>query len=117
MLWDVASGKNTARFQGSCPILSVAFHPGGKMLAYGSTTANFAVLDLPSGKRIPTLNEKTTSHTGGRLYVAFSPDGKTVASGSDGKTIKLWDVATGKARAVLEGHTGAVTSVAFSPDG
>ena len=33
------------------------------------------------------------------------------------KTIKLWDVATGKEQATLKGHTDAVHSVAFSPDG
>ena len=30
---------------------------------------------------------------------------------------KLWDVATGKELATLKGHTDAVQSVAFSPDG
>ena len=33
------------------------------------------------------------------------------------QTIKLWDVATGKEQATLKGHTDAVYSVAFSPDG
>jgi WD40 repeat protein len=53
--------------------------------------------------------------------VAFSPDGKTLASGSGGwqnpGEVRLWDAATGQERAVLQGHTGNVTSVAFSPDG
>jgi WD40 repeat protein len=31
--------------------------------------------------------------------------------------VRLWDVAAGQERAVLQGHTGAVTSVAFSGDG
>ncbi len=41
MIWDRASGKRIARFQGNCPILSVSFSPDGKCLAYGSTAGNF----------------------------------------------------------------------------
>jgi WD40 repeat protein len=57
--------------------------------------------------------------------VAFNPDGKALASAimgspiadADNNTIKLWDVTTGKERAILQGHTGMVHAVAFSPDG
>src|SRR5262249_54580914 len=31
--------------------------------------------------------------------------------------VQLWDVATGKHKATLQGHRGAVWAVAFSPDG
>ena len=49
--------------------------------------------------------------------VAFSPDGKTMASGYWNAEVKLWDVASGRARATLRGHHGAVGSLAFSPNG
>ena len=31
--------------------------------------------------------------------------------------MKVWDAATGQETLTLKGHTGSVTSVAFSPDG
>ena len=49
--------------------------------------------------------------------IAVSPDGLTVVT-VEGKTVRIWDAASGKPRgALLEGHTGWVNSVAFSPDG
>ena len=42
-------------------------------------------------------------------------DGKTVVSGSDDTTVRVWDVASGREVQKLEGHSGVVTSVAFSP--
>ena len=36
---------------------------------------------------------------------------------ADDNTVRLWDVATGEPLRTLEGHTGSVNSVAFSPDG
>jgi WD40 repeat protein len=40
-----------------------------------------------------------------------------LASGSADSTIKLWDAATGQGLATLKGHSGSLTSLAFSPDG
>jgi WD40 repeat protein len=40
-----------------------------------------------------------------------------VASGSYDKTVRLWDAVTGAPLQTLEGHSGWVMSVAFSPDG
>ena len=40
-----------------------------------------------------------------------------MASGCLDGTVKLWDVATGQLAITLKGHTGAVMSMAFSPDG
>ncbi|BAY13587.1 serine/threonine-protein kinase [Calothrix sp. NIES-2098] len=48
--------------------------------------------------------------------VSFSPNGKTLASGDD-KIIRLWDLNTQKVLATLSGHSQAVKSVAYSPDG
>ena len=49
--------------------------------------------------------------------MSFSSDGLTLASGGWDDTVRLWDVESGQQKAVLQGHTGDVTSVSYSPDG
>jgi len=49
------------------------------------------------------------------VSVAFSPDGRLVLTGSEDATARLWDEATGLQIRAFTGHTGDVTSVAFSP--
>src|SRR5262249_25560884 len=58
------------------------------------------------------------SEKGGSAY-AFSPDGKTVAiSGKEGDKhlIAVYDVTSAKRVKTLEGCTGAITSLSFTPD-
>ena len=43
--------------------------------------------------------------------------GSLLASAAGDGTVRLWDPATGQPAATLEGHTGRVSGVAFSPDG
>jgi WD40 repeat protein len=62
------------------------------------------------------------------MAVAFSPDGKLLASASGGNwtsddnrtsddsIVRLWNPATGATLQTLEGHGGAATAIAFSPD-
>jgi WD domain, G-beta repeat len=42
---------------------------------------------------------------------------RPLASGSHDKTVKLWEAATGKLLSTLQGHSAAVRSVAWSPEG
>ena len=46
-----------------------------------------------------------------------SPNGSKIASGSGDKTVIIWDAATGDKVSELKGHSGSVTSVAWSPEG
>src|SRR5581483_11815767 len=47
--------------------------------------------------------------------LALSPDGQTLAVAVD-RTVRLWEVATGRLLGRLEGHTGRVKCLAYSPD-
>ncbi len=48
--------------------------------------------------------------------VSFASDGKYFVSGSQDKTLKLWNTLTGENTRTLTGHSGFVSSVAFSPE-
>ena len=63
-----------------------------------------------------TLEHPSTANT------AFSPDGDLIATGGSLKgtnqhVVLIWDGRTGDRRHVLEGHTGDVNDLNFSPDG
>ncbi|HXQ35783.1 MAG TPA: hypothetical protein VN843_17340, partial [Anaerolineales bacterium] len=48
---------------------------------------------------------------------AWSPNGQWLVSCSEDSTVRVWNPSEGNQTNVLEGHLGAVTSVAFSSDG
>lgn len=56
-------------------------------------------------------------HSAEILCIDFSPNGSQAVSGSEDKTLRLWDVDSGKELRRFEGHTAAVTAVAFVDSG
>ena len=134
-LWDATNGelKTTLAEHEENYVFSVAFSPDGRTLASGarrSGDGEVYLWDAISGECKASLNSLK-----GVSSVAFSPDGSALAVG--GKDVTLWDVhkilhqspddmpiyaadgfdKTGRHKATLKGHTGYVSSVAFSPDG
>ncbi len=47
----------------------------------------------------------------------YRRDVKAVVSWFGDNTVRLWDVETGENSKTLEGHSGGVSSVYYSPDG
>ena len=94
-------------------INSIAFDPGGSLLASGSVDNTIQLWDPAASTLLATLE----GHTESVLDVVFSPDGSLLASGGGDGTVRLWDPATETLLATREGHTREVLNITFSPDG
>ncbi len=123
-VWDAATGATVFTATGHrFAVVGAAFAPDGRALATGARDGTVKLWDADTGREIATLRG------GGRpvLAVAFAGDGRRLASANglfDARwgewvagDIMLWDVATRRQVLTLRGHTGAIWSVAFSPDG
>jgi WD40 repeat protein len=132
-LWDIATGRELFTGRHSNSVKSVAFSPDGKAILSASFDKKLKLWDAATGREIRTFagrssgSESTTGHSSSVHSAAFSPDGRTIVSGGGDEevfsfslqdnTLRLWEAATGREIRVLAGHSSAVLSVAFSPDG
>jgi WD40 repeat protein len=122
-VWDVATARDVLTLKGhNWVVLQVTFSPDGQRLASSGLDGQHQPIirhvlvklwDATTGNEIATL--------GPDVRVVFGPDGHHYALTST-TTVRLWDTAAtdraeGTAVAVLGGHSGLITHVAFSPDG
>jgi WD40 repeat protein len=122
-LWNLESGNCfwTNRVDVS-PANALAFSPNNRQLALltgqyvnGAWRGGVLLLDLTTGNAEKLSSE--FSGTRDTASVVFSPDGKLLAWTGPNYSARLWDLASGKERAVLNGHAWSVTYLAFSPNG
>jgi WD40 repeat protein len=137
-VWDAATGHNALTFKGHTgAVTSVVFSPDGKRIASAASESSWVDMKYSSKPGEVKLWDTATGHETltlkGHIYpvnsVAFSLDGKRLASAggepfevamqhsSKPGDLKLWDAETGRETLTLNGHTGDIRSVAFSPDG
>jgi WD40 repeat protein len=141
-----ASGREIRNFHGDGDIIvSVAFRPNSRWLAAADVVGTLQIWDTATGEVICTRRAQPGNPTE-RLVetlrgvaparaqprsascVVFSSDGKRLAWTGEDTTVAVWDVSNlpSPVPATLDkevepmtcqGHTGLVTSLAFSPDG
>jgi WD40 repeat protein/uncharacterized caspase-like protein len=128
-LREVGSGRLLLTFTGhSDAVISVALSPDGRTALSGSADTTLKLWDVATGREIRTFVGQTKRIAS----VAFSSDGRYALSGSGNlqpehlkrklsglldNTIALWDTVSGREIRIFVGHSNAVSSVAFSPNG
>ncbi|MBN9523117.1 WD40 repeat domain-containing protein [bacterium] len=115
--WNLETGKLARRIAADAPVRSVHCLRDGTVVGVVDRVARFDRSDLrrwrlADGK---LLWSAATDH-GIRAFAA-SPDGATLAGVGWGGIVTLWDADTGKVRPRTDGHTKAIQSLAFAPDG
>jgi WD40 repeat protein len=115
-VWDVERGKEARRIRARSDSCRLA--PDGKTLAAVERGGVLALWDASTGKFLRHLDGP---EGGGALPVGFSPDSKTLITrrgwAETDYGLRLWDVSTGRERRPNEGHGGAVSCLALTPDG
>jgi WD40 repeat protein len=124
ILWEIEDA-GAAHLRARIPahedaVTSMAFVPGGSLLATGSADATVKLWDVARGEtwqlrergpQIPRAADMNVV-TG----VAISPDGQTLAVSAVDEAIRLWDIDTGEPGGdTLHGPADIVWSIAYSP--
>jgi WD40 repeat protein len=111
--WDVKTGKGLHTFaRHASPIHAIAFSPDGKTLA-SCGDDQVRLHDPATGKPKTMIGPPR----GGYEAIAFSADSRFLALTRDRKPLDLWEIATRRRVRTFKGHTGALQSLAISPNG
>jgi WD40 repeat protein len=110
-VWEVTTGRETARKTHPGEVFAVAFGPDGQRVTSGGGLVA-CVWEAATGREIARVR-----HEERVMVVAVSPNGRWVASGSDDAIVKVWEAATGRIIAQMEKKLKiGVFALALSPD-
>jgi WD40 repeat protein/DNA-directed RNA polymerase specialized sigma24 family protein len=100
---------------------ALTFSPDDSMLALAGNDSMVRIWQLPAGvNKYRKSNPNLTLEVSNREYytsVVFSPNGKWLAAGTTSHTVFIWKIPEGNLIYTLEGKTGPIKDLKFSPDG
>jgi eukaryotic-like serine/threonine-protein kinase len=113
-LWDASTGALIIQWRSHpSKVLSIAFRPEGRRLVAASADGTVRQSDSSTGREVKSCYDR---HIGEVSTAQYSPDGLWIASGGTERTVRVWSAANQQDLAVLQGHTGVVSDLAFAMD-
>jgi WD40 repeat protein len=113
IVWDVQTAEPLHTLDTGQRIWNLAWFSNGNTLALMLDDGQIIRWNPESGLKTPLASWKGLNV----WCMVLSPDDATLAIGTDTGIIELLDVHSGILLKTLTGHTGAVSSLAWSPDG
>ncbi|RCJ42404.1 hypothetical protein A6770_34880 [Nostoc minutum NIES-26] len=114
-LWNLETGQCIRTLKGhKGRVWTIVWSPDSQYIASGSADNTIRVWRTDDGELIRT----SSTYTGVCFCMAWSPDNTIVAAGGIGDdwSIILMNITT-RTSQIIEGHSGQVNSLAWSPDG
>ncbi|KAF9925487.1 hypothetical protein FBU30_004739 [Linnemannia zychae] len=103
---------------------SCSYSPDGMEFAVSLHNGAIEIYDATTWEKTSTLCDPKfasrgdeTRVSGDEIHLAYSSKGVYLVSGSESNIFGVWNYGTGELCHHLDGHPGAITSVAVSPDG
>ncbi len=118
-LWDLSTSHCVKVWSGlEGPVTALLPHPVVSGQFFSVIGETVTLWDSQStGEECVQRFEQIVSVGAGITAMAVNGTGELLATSTDHATIKLWSVSTGALVKSLEGHTGAVSSLAFARSG
>ena len=112
-LWNVKTGECRLTISDpSSQVISVVFHPNGRMLFSCGDDRTVKLWNLVTGELVQTY----TGHTDSIYGLLFFADTNTIVSGSHDATIRFWDLVTGECLRALSNGDSKIRAIALTPD-
>ena len=112
-IWDTRIGEEISSLEIYAEIASIALSPKGSIIAVLTEDCKITTWSL---SRRETFLEKWSVPEGDGVSLSFAPDEVHLASVTN-SSVHIWQAHTGNLVVDLEGHTGDVSQVVFSPNG
>jgi WD40 repeat protein/DNA-directed RNA polymerase specialized sigma24 family protein len=100
---------------------ALTFSPDASLLALAGNDSMVRIWQVSAGiNRYRKSNPNLTLEVSDREYytsVAFSPNGQWLAAGTTTRNVYIWKIPEGRLIYTLEGNTGPIKDLKFSPDG